>query len=212
MILEGFNFSINFLKDNYVKIISLLSFPFILELALNIVLSSYIIEEESLVATLTFLGLIIQTWVQCILILFLVKTESSKSNSDIYIYTFYKLPLIILWGLLIGIVITLGFLLLIIPGIYIYLRYAFYIFDLLLSSKKSVEALRDSFSMTQGKVFEIFIYLLPLFFVIILFAILVFSITDLLIVELLFSYILITISFTYTYYLYNQIKRVKNET
>ena len=212
MILEGFNFSINFFKDNYVKIISLLSFPFILELALNVVLSSYIIEEESLVATLTFLGLIIQTWVQCILILFLVKTESSKSNSDIYIYTFYKLPLIILWGLLIGIVITLGFLLLIIPGIYIYLRYAFYIFDLLLSSKKSVEALRDSFSMTQGKVFEIFIYLLPLFFVIILFAILVFSITDLLIVELLFSYILITISFTYTYYLYNQIKRVKNET
>ena len=212
MILEGFNFSINFLKDNYIKIISLLSLPLISELALNIVLSSYITEEESLATILTFLGLILQTWAQCIVILFLVKTKSSKSNSDIYIYTFYKLPLIILWGLLIGIVITLGFLLLIIPGIYIYLRYAFYIFDLLLSSKKSVEALRDSFSMTQGKVFEIFIYLLPLFFVIILFAILVFSITDLLIVELLFSYILITISFTYTYYLYNQIKRVKNET
>ena len=210
MILEGFNFSINFLKDNYTKIISLLSFPLILELALNIVLSSYITAEESLAAILTFLGLILQTWAQCIVILFLVKTESSKSNSDIYIYTFYKLPLIILWGLIIGIVITLGFLLLIIPGIYIYLRYAFYIFELLLSPKKSLEALRDAFSMTQGKVVEIFIYLLPLVFVIIFFAMLVFSITDLLIVELLFSYTLITISFTYTYYLYNQIKRVNN--
>ena len=165
-----------------------------------------------MVAILAFLKLIFQTWAQCIVILFLVKTESPKPNSDIYIYTFYKLPFIILWSLLIGIVITLGFVLLIIPGIYIYLRYAFYIFELLLSSKKSLEALRDAFSMTQGKVFEIFIYLFPLFFVIILFAILVFSITDLLIVELLFSYILITISFTYTYYLYNQIKRVKNET
>ena len=212
MILEGYNFSINFLKDNYVKIVSLLSLPLILELALYIVLSSYISEEESLAAILAFLKLIFQTWAQCIVILFLVKTESPKSNSDIYIYTFYKLPFIILWSLLIGIVITLGFVLLIIPGIYIYLRYAFYIFELLLSSKKSLEALRDAFSMTQGKVFEIFIYLFPLFFVIILFAILVFSITDLLIVELLFSYILITISFTYTYYLYNQIKRVKNET
>ena len=212
MILEGFNFSINFLKDNYVKLISLLLLPLILELALNIVLSSYINEEESLAAILTFLGLTLQTWAQCIVILFLVKTESSKSNSDIYIFTLYKLPLIILWSLLIGIVITLGFLLLIIPGIYIYLRYAFYIFELLLSPKKSLEALRDAFSMTQGKVFEIFTYLLPLVVVIILFAILIFSITDLLIVELLFSYILITISFAYTYYLYNQIKRGINGT
>ena len=212
MILEGFNFSINFLKDNYVKLISLLSLPLFLELALNIVLSSYISEEDSLTAILTFLRLILQTWAQCIVILFLVKTESSKSNSDIYIYTFYKLPLIILWSLLIGIVVTLGFLLLIIPGVYIYIRFAFYIYELLLSPKKSLEALRDAFSMTQGKVVEIFIYLLPLVFVIIFFAMLVFSITDLLIIELLFSYILITISFTYTYYLYNQIKRVKNET
>ena len=207
MILEGFNFSINFLKDNYIKIISLLSLPLILELALNIVLSSYIIEEEFLAAILTFLRLILQTWAQCIVILFLARTESSMSNTDIYIYTFYKLPLIILWSLLIGIVITLGFLLLIIPGIYIYVRYAFYIFELLLSPKKSLEALRDAFSMTQGMVVEIFTYFLPLVIVIILLAILIFSIADLLIVELLFSYILITISFAYTYYLYNQIKR-----
>ena len=207
MILEGFNFSINFLKDNYIKIISLLSLPLILELALSIVLSFYIIEEESLAAILTFLRLILQTWAQCIVILFLVKTESSMSNSDIYIYTFYKLPLIILWSLLIGIVVTLGFLLLIIPGIYIYVRYAFYIFELLLSPKKSLEALRDAFSMTQGMVVEIFTYFLPLVIVIILLAIFIFSITDLLIVELLFSYTLITISFSYTYYFYNQIKR-----
>tara|TARA_Y100001970_G_scaffold130362_1_gene160740 strand:- start:714 stop:1352 length:639 start_codon:yes stop_codon:yes gene_type:complete len=207
MILEGFKFSINFLKDNYIKIISLLSLPLILELALSIVLSFYIIEEESLAAILTFLRLILQTWAQCIVILFLVKTESSMSNSDIYIYTFYKLPLIILWSLLIGIVVTLGFLLLIIPGIYIYVRYAFYIFELLLSPKKSLEALRDAFSMTQGMVVEIFTYFLPLVIVIILLAIFIFSITDLLIVELLFSYTLITISFSYTYYFYNQIKR-----
>ena len=212
MILEGFNFSINFLKDNYAKIVSLLSLPLILELVFHIVLSSYVGSEESLAAILTPLRLIFQTWAQCIVILFLVKTESASTTSDIYIYTLYKLPLIILWSLIIGIVVTLGFLLLIIPGVYIYLRYVFYIFELLLSSKKSSEAVRDAFSMTQGKVVDIFTYFLPLVFVIILCAILIFSITNLLIVELLFSYIWITFSFTYTYYLYNQIKRDINGT
>ena len=35
MILEGFKFSINFLKDNFRKLITILSIPIILELMLN---------------------------------------------------------------------------------------------------------------------------------------------------------------------------------
>ena len=212
MILEGFNFSINFLKANYFKIISLLSLPLILELVFSYALSLYISDQESLIPITTSFGLIVQTWAQCIIILFLVKTESSGTTSDIYIYTLYKLPWIILWSLLIGIVITLGFLLLIIPGIYISLRYAFYIFELLLSPKKSSQALNDAFSMTQGRVLEIFIYFLPLVLIIILLAILIFSFSDLLIIELLFSYFWIALSFPYTYYLYNQIKLNNNGT
>ena len=210
MILEGFKFSINFLKDNFRKLITILSIPIILELMLNSF--STIDEGSTAVHLVTTLGLFIQTWAQCMLIVFIAEKESTRSFSDLSIYTLYKLPIVIIWSLFVGLAVTLGILLLILPGIYIGLRYFFYVFEILLSSSKSGEAMKDTFAMTEGKVMQVFLYLLPLVFIAILLSLSIYSLTDFFIIGILYNYLLIIFSALYSFYLYTHIKSSTNGT
>ena len=213
MILEGFKFSINFLKDNFRKLITILSIPIILELMLNSFNSfSETDEGFNAVYLVTTLGLFIQTWAQCMLIVFIAEKESTRSLSDLSIYTLYKLPIIIMWSLFVGLAVTLGTFLLILPGIYIGLRYFFYIFEILLSSSKSGEAMKDTFAMTEGKVMQVFLYLLPLVFIAILLSLSIYSLTDFFIIGILYNYLLIIFSALYSFYLYTYIKSSTNGT
>ena len=70
MILEGFKFSINFLKDNFKKLVTIVTIPIVFELILNSFNSISEIAGNSItfyiVATA---GLFIQTWAQCMLCL-----------------------------------------------------------------------------------------------------------------------------------------------
>ena len=207
MILEGFKFSINFLKDNFYKLISIVSIPIVFELILNSFSSISEIEGDSITFYLvTTAGLLIQTWAQCMLIIFVSNKTSTRSLSDLYIYTLYKLPLVIMWSLFVGLAATLGILLFILPGIYIGLRYAFYIFEIILSSKKSTQAMKDSFTMTEGKVMQIFLYILPLMITVMLLSIVIYSLSNFFIIEILYNYLIIIFATLYTYYLYTQIK------
>ena len=207
MILEGFKFSINFLKDNFNKLISIVSIPIVFELILNSFSSISEIEGDSITFYLvTTAGLLIQTWAQCMLIIFVSNRTSTRSLSDLYIYTLYKLPLVIMWSLFVGLAATLGILLFILPGIYIGLRYAFYIFEIILSSKKSTQAMKDSFTMTEGKVMQIFLYILPLMITVMLLSIVIYSLSNFFIIEILYNYLIIIFVTLYTYYLYTHIK------
>ena len=207
MILEGFKFSINLLKDNFNKLISIVSIPIVFELILNSFSSISEIEGDSitfyLVATAS---LFIKTWAQCMLIIFVSNKTSTRSLSDLYIYTLYKLPLVIMWSLFVGLAATLGIFLFILPGIYIGLRYAFYIFEIILSSKKSTQAMKDSFTMTEGKVMQIFLYILPLMITVMLLSIVIYSLSNFFIIEILYNYLIIIFVTLYTYYLYTHIK------
>ena len=213
MILEGYKFSINFLKDNFNKLISIVSIPIVFELILNSFSSISEIEGDSITFYLvTTAGLLIQTWAQCMLIIFVSNKTSTRSLSDLYIYTLYKLPLVIMWSLFVGLAATLGILLFILPGIYIGLRYAFYIFEIILSSKKSTQAMKDSFAMTEGKVMQIFLYILPLMITTILLSIVIYSLSNFFIIEILYNYLIIIFATLYSYYLYRQIKSSTNGT
>ena len=137
MILDGFKFSINFLKDNFSQLLLIISLPFILELAINSISVFYLTNGSSFIGFISgLLTLLIQTWAQCILIFYIHNHQANRSISDMSIYTLYKLPYIILWGLFVGLLVALGILLLVLPGIYIALRYSFYTFEILLSQKK----------------------------------------------------------------------------
>jgi len=213
MILDGFKFSINFLKDNFRKLITIISIPIILEVLLNS-FNTFLETDEGFTAVylVIILGLFIQTWAQCMLIVFIAEKESTRSLLDLSIYTLYKLPVIIMWSLFVGLAVTLGIFLLILPGIYIGLRYFFYVFEILLSSSKSGEAMKGTFAMTDGKVMQIFLYLLPLMFSAILLSIAIYSLTDFFIIGILYNYLLIIFSALYSYYLYTHIKSSTNGT
>ena len=207
MILDGFKFSISFLKDNLIKLLLIVSLPFILELLINFISAFYLNNASSFTGSISgLLTLLIQTWAQCMLIFYIHNQAANRSISDISIYTLYKLPLIILWGLLVGLSVALGLLLLIIPGIYIALRYSFYTFEILLSQKKGSESIKDTFAMTNGKTIQIFLYFLPPLFIAILITVMIFSYVEIMIISLLFNYVLIIFFTIYTYYLYNLMK------
>ena len=207
MILDGFKFSISFLKDNFSKLLLIVSLPLILELLINSISTFYLTNTSSLTGFIFgLLTLLIQTWAQCMLIFYIHNQAADRSISDIAIYTLYKLPLIILWGLFVTLLVALGLLLLIIPGIYIALRYSFYTFEILLSHKKSSESFKDTFAMTNGKTIQIFLYfLLPLFMAIFI-TVIIFSYVEIMIFSLLYNYVLIIFFTIYSYYLYNLIK------
>jgi len=213
MILDGFKFSINFLKDNFRKLITIISIPIILEVLLNS-FNTFLETDEGFTAVylVIILGLFIQTWAQCMLIVFIAEKESTRSLLDLSIYTLYKLPIIIMWSLFVGLAVTLGIFLLILPGIYIGLRYFFYVFEILLSSSKSGEAMKDTFTMTEGKAIEIFLYLLPIIMIAILLSIFIYSLTDFFIIGILYNYLLIIFSALYSYYLYTHIQSSTNGT
>ena len=207
MILDGFKFSISFLKDNFSKLLLIVSLPFILELLINLISAFYLTDASSFTEFVSgLLTLLIQTWAQCMLIFYIHNQAANKSISDISIYTLYKLPLILLWGLFVALLVALGLLLLIIPGIYIALRYSFYTFEILLSHKKSSESFKDTFAMTNGKTIQIFLYFLPPLFIAILITVMIFSYIEIMIISLLFNYVLIIFFTIYTYYLYNLMK------
>ncbi|MDC0865422.1 hypothetical protein OAP49_00660, partial [bacterium] len=199
MILDGFKFSINFLKDNFRKLITIISIPIILEVMLNS-FNTFLETDEGFTAVylVIILGLFIQTWAQCMLIVFIAEKESTRSLLDLSIYTLYKLPIIIMWSLFVGLAVTLGIFLLILPGIYIGLRYFFYVFEILLSSSKNAEAMKDTFAMTDGKVMKIFLYLLPIIMIAILLSIFIYSLTDFFIMGILYNYSLIIFSALYS--------------
>ena len=207
MILDGFKFSISFLKDNFTKLLLIVSLPFILELLINSISALYISNASSFTGFIFgLLTLLIQTWAQCMLIFYIHNQAANRSISDVSIYTLYKLPLIILWGLFVALMVALGLLLLIIPGIYIALRYSFYTFEILLSQKKSSESFKDTFAMTNGKTIQIFLYFLPPLLIAILITVMIFSYVEIMIISLLYNYVLIIFFTTYTYYLYSLIK------
>ena len=207
MILDGFKFSISFLKDNFIKLLLIVSIPFILELLINSISAFYLTNANSINGFISgLLTLLIQTWAQCMLIFYIHNQAANKSISDISIYTLYKLPLIILWGLLVGLSVALGLLLLIIPGIYIALRYSFYTFEILLSQKKSSESIKDTFAMTNGKTIQIFLYFLPPLFIAILITVMIFSYVEMMLLSVLYNYLLIIFFTIYSYYLFNLIK------
>jgi len=207
MILDGFKFSIIFLKDNFGKLLLVVSLPFILELAINSISVFYLTNQSSSIVIISgLLTLLIQTWAQCMIIFYIHNQQATRSISDMSIYTLYKLPYILLWGLFVGLLVALGLLLLILPGIYIALRYFFYTFEILLSQKKSSVALKDSFTMTDGKTIQIFLYFLPPLLIAILITVMIFSYIEIMIFSLLYNYLLIIIFTIYSYYLYNLIK------
>ena len=163
MILDGFKFSINFFKDNVRRLSLILLAPWLIYIIFNFILSSAEINEDSMKELFLLIPIIIsQVWTQCLIIIAIADKDKKRNIPDLYIYTLYKLPIVILWSLFVMLAVAVGILLFIIPGIYIACRYSVLIVELLLSNQNSTEAARNAFTLTENKVLQIFIYFLAI--------------------------------------------------
>ena len=206
MILDGFKFSINFFKDNFSKLIFILLAPWFIYITFNFFLSSASISQDSLEELFLLIPIIIsQAWTQCLVIIAIADKDKNRTIPDLYIYTLYKLPIVILWSLFVMLAVAVGILLFIIPGIYIACRYSVLIVELLLSNQNSTEAARSAFTLTENKVLQIFIYFLAIIPIFMSISILAISLGNSVIIASILDIAMVAFSTTYTYYLYLQL-------
>ena len=206
MILDGFKFSINFFKDNFNRLVFILIAPWLILIIFNFFLSSAVINEDSMKELFLLIPIIIsQAWTQCLVIIAITDKDKNRTIPDLYIYTLYKLPIVILWSLLIMLAVAVGILLFIIPGIYIACRYSVLVVELLLSNQNSTEAAKSAFSLTENKVLQIFIYFLAIIPIFMSISILTISLGNSVIIASILDIAMVAFSTTYTYYLYLQL-------
>ena len=206
MILDGFKFSINFFKDNVRRLSLILLAPWLIYIIFNFILSSAEINEDSMKELFLLIPIIIsQVWTQCLIIIAIADKDKKRNIPDLYIYTLYKLPIVILWSLFVMLAVAVGILLFIIPGIYIACRYSVLIVELLLSNQNSTEAARNAFTLTENKVLQIFIYFLAIIPIFMSISILTISLGNSIIIASILDIAMVAFSTTYTYYLYLQL-------
>ena len=206
MILDGFKFSINFFKDNFNRLVFILIAPWFIYIIFNFFLSSAVINEDSMKELFLLIPIIIsQAWTQCLVIIAITDKDKNRTIPDLYIYTLYKLPIVILWSLFVMLAVAVGILLFIIPGIYIACRYSVLVVELLLSNQNSTEAAKSAFSLTENKVLQIFIYFLAIIPIFMAISILTISLGNSVIIASILDIAMVAFSTTYTYYLYLQL-------
>ena len=206
MILDGFKFSINFFRDNVRRLSLILLAPWLIYVIFNFFLTSAEINEDSMKELFLLIPIIIsQAWTQCLVIIAIADKDKNRTMPDLYIYTLYKLPIVILWSLFVMLAVAVGILLFIIPGIYIACRYSVLVVELLLSNQNSTEAARSAFTLTENRVLQIFIYFLAIIPIFMSISILTISAGNSVIIASILDIAMVAFSTTYTYYLYLQL-------
>tara|TARA_Y100000992_G_C21193715_1_gene456870 strand:- start:52 stop:789 length:738 start_codon:yes stop_codon:yes gene_type:complete len=127
---------------------------------------------------------------------------------------YYKIPYLFISGFLSGILVTIGLLLLILPGIYLFGRFALFPIFIALENKGPIESLKDSWEYTDEFGDKLFLYtfmigvLLFLVILITSFLLTLSSITAIILVPvILFEIIIFSMILNYIYFtLYKHLK------
>ena len=146
--------SVRFFREHYIPIAMIVLPIFIPIEILDAIYSNYILKEDSGFFEqfpIMFIGLLVSpiyTAGVIFYILSVVAGDAIDTKSAWRLGVKYWMPLFIL-NVFVGVVVTLGFLLLIIPGIICVARYAFAEFELLLNNSRPLDAMKNSWETTR---------------------------------------------------------------
>jgi len=83
--------------------------------------------------------------------------DTDSSSVGVAFSYFYLAPKIMFAWLLYAIIVATGFALLIVPGIYCFLRFGFFPYFILEKNASIIDSFRDSYELTQGHVWNLFV-------------------------------------------------------
>jgi len=175
MILEGFKFTNNLFLANFTKFF-IVVFPiyviqFLVYLAFGSVPgnefgtspSSTNVAQQILSNLLTF-----YSYALAILLIDDIFKEKSRSVSNYFYQALYFFPKIIGIGLIAGILVVLGFLLFILPGLYISARLMFAPYIGLMENRPILDSVKKAYEITEGKGWKLIGYIAAVIFPIII--------------------------------------------
>ena len=175
MILEGFKFTNSLFLDNFTKFF-IVVFPiyviqFLVYLAFGSVPgnefgtspSSTNFAQQFLSNLLTF-----YSYALAILLIDDIFKEKSRSVSNYFYQALYFFPKIIGIGLIAGILVVLGFLLFILPGLYISARLMFAPYIGLMENRPILDSVKKAYKITEGKGWKLIGYIAAVIFPIII--------------------------------------------
>jgi len=175
MILEGFKFTNSLFLDNFTKFF-IVVFPiyviqFLVYLAFGSVPgnefgtspSSTNIAQQFLSNLLT-----LYSYALAILLIDDIFKEKSRSVSNYFYQALYFFPKIIGIGLIAGILVVLGFLLFILPGLYISARLMFAPYIGLMENRPILDSVKKAYEITEGKGWKLIGYIVAVIFPIII--------------------------------------------
>ena len=210
MILEGFKFTNNLFLDNFTKFF-IVVFPiyviqFLVYLAFGSVPgnefgtspSSTNIAQQFLSNLLT-----LYSYALAILLIDDIFKEKSRSVSNYFYQALYFFPKIIGIGLIAGILVVLGFLLFILPGLYISARLMFAPYIGLMENRPILDSVKKAYEITEGKGWKLIGYVVAVIFPIIIILITILTgFAVFLIPENINAYIAIAYLFSFLSFIY----------
>ena len=210
MILEGFKFTNSLFLDNFTKFF-IVVFPiyviqFLVYLAFGSVPgnefgtspSSTNIAQQFLSNLLTF-----YSYALAILLIDDIFKEKSRSVSNYFYQALYFFPKIIGIGLITGILVVLGFLLFILPGLYISARLMFAPYIGLMENRPILDSVKKAYEITEGKGWKLIGYIVAVIFPIIIILITILTgFAVFLIPENINAYIAIAYLFSFLSFIY----------
>ena len=229
MILEGFKFTNSLFLDNFTKFF-IVVFPiyviqFLVYLAFGSVPgnefgtspSSTNFAQQFLSNLLTF-----YSYALAILLIDDIFKEKSRSVSNYFYQALYFFPKIIGIGLIAGILVVLGFLLFILPGLYISARLMFAPYIGLMENRPILDSVKKAYEITEGKGWKLIGYVVAVIFPIIIilitiltgFAVLLISvnINAYIAIAYLFSFLSFIYLAIYIYHLLINLNKTEDES
>ena len=210
MILEGFKFTNSLFLDNFTKFF-IVVFPiyviqFLVYLAFGSVPgnefgtspSSTNFAQQFLSNLLTF-----YSYALAILLIDDIFKEKSRSVSNYFYQALYFFPKIIGIGLIAGILVVLGFLLFILPGLYISARLMFAPYIGLMENRPILDSVKKAYEITEGKGWKLIGYIAAVIFPIIIILITILTgFAVILLPENINAYIAIAYLFSFLSFIY----------
>jgi uncharacterized membrane protein len=160
---KAINFGFNFFRENLLTFIKLGAVVIGLNIITNIIIGAFAEKGSLLAGILSLVGAVVSLIVQVGMTKILLDLHDGKKVNFSHLWSHYHLVITyFLASLLYGLMVVVGLILLIVPGVYLALKFQFYGFLIVDKKMGVMDSLKKSSEMTEGSMWNLFLFALLL--------------------------------------------------